>query len=103
MLKTARGTRKDIAYIAVILGASLTSLSVEFLIPPGIFLGTLATLRALQVMGEGATVPLVLSLFITDTVREVFSSAAPGVKWWVYLALGVAALARDWRRASKES
>jgi len=90
--------RKEFFYVALILGVALTSLSVESAIPLGVFLGVLVTLRAVQLLGEASTVPMVLSLFITHAVKEIVTADIPEVKWWIYLALGIAAFIRDWRR-----
>jgi hypothetical protein len=90
-------TRRELFYVALVLGAPLTWLSLEFSNPLGVFLGVLVTLRAVQVLGEASTVPMVISLFTAHALREIMSSDVPGVKWWVYLALGIAALVRDWR------
>jgi hypothetical protein len=97
MIKTVVTTRRELFYVALVLGAPLTWLSLEFSNPLGVFLGVLVTLRAVQVLGEASTVPMVISLFIAHALREIMSSDVPGVKWWVYLALGIAALVRDWR------
>jgi len=85
-------------YVALLIGTALTSLSVELSNPLGAFFGVLVTLRAVQVLGERGTVPIALSLFLTHVVKEIAVSDTPGVKWWVYLALGIAALVKDWRR-----
>ncbi len=94
--------RREFFYVALLLGVAITSLSLEFSNPLGTFLGVLLVLKGIQVLGEAATVPVVLSLFITNTVREIVTSDAPEVKWWIYLALGVASLVRDWRRNQME-
>jgi hypothetical protein len=92
-------TRKEFFYVALVLGVALTSLSVESAIPLGVFLGVLVTLRAIQVLGETSTVAMAISLFITHAMKEIMTTDVPGVKWWIYLALGIAALIRDWRRS----
>jgi len=98
MIKTVAVGKEAFFYVSLLVGTALISLSAEHSNPLGAFLGVLLTLKAVQVLGERGTIPIVLSLFLTHVAKEILNSDTPGVKWWVYLALGIAALAKDWRR-----